>query len=83
MLSIKGYKYTTEQLANAAKQQCNIYYGIPVSADDITKNWVDYQIAELNTPKFWYIIYNDSLLPVLGEPIEFNVVEPSTPPIEK
>lgn len=76
-----GYTYTTEQLANVAKQQCNNYYGIPVSADDITQNWVDFQYAELNTPKFWYIIYDDSLLPILGQPIEFEVIT-NTPIIE-
>lgn len=83
MLSIKGYKYTTEQSAIDAREECDVYYGIPVSPDDVTQNWVDYRYAELNTPKFWYIVYDDSLLPVLGEPIEFNVIEPPTPPIEE
>lgn len=81
MASIKGYKYTTEQDAINACEACDAYYGIPVSADDITQNWVDFQYAELNTPKFWYIIYDDSLLPILGQPIEFEVIT-NTPIIE-
>lgn len=80
MAFFKGYKYTTEQAAIDAREQCDAYYGIPISPDDVTQNWVDYQYAELNTPKFWYIVYDDSLLPVLGEPIEFEVII-NNPPI--
>jgi hypothetical protein len=76
MAFINGYKYTTESEAKAAEKACNDYYGIPVSPEDITQNWVDYQFAELNVPKFWYIIYDESLQVVLGEPIEFEVVTP-------
>jgi hypothetical protein len=80
MESIKGYKYTTESSAKSAQKQCNDYYGIPISPDDVTQNWVDYKYADLNKPKFWYIIYDDSLLPVLGEPIEFEVITPNPIP---
>jgi hypothetical protein len=76
MQSIKGYKYTTENQAIEAKLQCNEYYGIPLNSGDVTQNWVDYQFAELNTPQFWYIIYDETLLPVLGTPIEFTVIYP-------
>jgi hypothetical protein len=79
MESIKGYKYTTESSAKSAQKQCNDYYGIPISPDDVTQNWVDYKYADLNKPKFWYIIYDDSLLPVLGEPIEFEVIMDKPP----
>jgi hypothetical protein len=47
-----------------------------LNPNDVTKNWVDYQFAELNTPQFWYIVYDETLLPVLGTPIEFTVVYP-------
>lgn len=80
MPSIKGYKYTTEQAAIDAREQCDTYYGIPVSADDVTQNWIDYKYANLNKPKFWYIVYDDSLLPVLGESIEFEVITPNPIP---
>lgn len=76
MESINGYQYTTEQRAIAARESVNNYYGIPVSPDDVTQNWVDYQFAEFNEPTFWYIIYDESLVPVLGEPTEFDVNEP-------
>jgi hypothetical protein len=81
MQSIKGYQYITEQEAINAQGLCNTYYGIPVAPDDITQNWVDYQFAELNTPQFWYIIYDDSLLPVLGNPTNFDVAYPPRPPV--
>jgi hypothetical protein len=81
MQSIKGYQYATEQQATTAREACDAYYGIPVAPDDITQNWVDYQFAELNTPQFWYIVFDESLFPVLGTPIEFEVVTPPFPPV--
>jgi hypothetical protein len=79
---MQGYKYTTETEAIAARQECDEYYGIPKSPDDVTKHWVDYNFAELNDPQFWYIIYDVSLLPILGEPTEFEVIYPPFPPTE-
>lgn len=71
---MKGYQYFTEQEAIDAREACDAFYGIPVSPDDVTQNWVDYNFAELNTPQFWYIMYDESLLPVLGQPVEFEVI---------
>jgi len=79
MQSINGYQYNTEAEAINARELCDAYYGIPVSPDDVTQNWVDYQFAELNTPQFWYIIYDGSLLPILGQPTDFEVVTPPFP----
>jgi hypothetical protein len=74
---MQGYKYITETEAIAARQQCDAYYGIPKSPTDVTQHWVDYNFAELNEPQFWYIIYDISLLPILGEPTEFEVIQPN------
>jgi len=74
MKSINGYKYTTEQEAQSAVTLCNQYYGIPIEGDT-TENWCMYQIAELNTPIFWYIVFDESLLPILGNPTEFEVTQ--------
>lgn len=71
---ISGYKYTNEQDAINARERVDAYYGIPVSPDDVTQNWVDYQFAELNKPIFWYIIFDESLAPILGQPTEFKVI---------
>lgn len=71
-----GYKFINEQDAINARESCDAFYGIPVSPDDVTQNWVDYNFAELNTPQFWYIRYDESLLPVLGKPIEFELITP-------
>jgi hypothetical protein len=79
MASINGYQYATEQEAITARELCDTYYGIPVAPDDITQNWVDYQFAELNTPQFWYIVFDESLAAILGTPIEFEVVTPPFP----
>jgi hypothetical protein len=79
MASIKGYQYITEQEAINARESVDAYYGIPVAPDDVTQNWVDYQFAELNTPPFWYIVFDQSLSAILGTPIEFEVVTPPFP----
>ena len=71
-----GYQYTTEPEAIAARESVDTYYGIPISPNDVTQNWVDYQFAELNIPQFWYIIFDESLTPILGQPTEFEVIQP-------
>lgn len=79
MASINGYQYTTEQEAINARESVDLFYRIPVTPDDVTQNWVNYQFAELNTPQFWYIVYDASLLPILGTATTFEVVTPPFP----
>ena len=74
---MNGYIFQTEEEAIAAQQQCDTYYGIPASPTDVTQHWVDYNFAELNEPQFYYIIFDESLLPILGEPTEFEVIQPN------
>jgi hypothetical protein len=74
-----GYKYNTEAEAINARELCDTYYGIPVAPDDVTQNWVDYQFAELNNPQFLYIVFDESLTPILGTPTQFEVVNPPLP----
>jgi len=76
MAYIKGYKYTTETEAITAQKQCDAFYGIPKSPTDVTQHWVDYRYAELDG--FWYITYDESLLPILGKPTEFEVTQNET-----
>jgi hypothetical protein len=75
---INGYKYTTEQEAIDARKQCADYYGLPKSPEDVTQYWVDYQTAELDTPIFWYIVFDESIRDILGEPTEFEVTTEET-----
>ena len=75
-MTILGYKYLTEADAQKARKDCSDYYGIPVSPEDTTQYWVDYQCAILDEPTFWYIVYDESISNILGQPIEFNLVEP-------
>jgi hypothetical protein len=72
---MQGYIFTTETEAITSRQQCDAYYGIPKSPTDVTQHWIDYNFAELND--FWYITYDESLLPILGEPTEFEVTQPT------
>lgn len=76
-MEITGYKYTNEQDAINAREQVDTYYGIPVSPNDVTQNWIDYQTANLNDPIFYYITFDESLEIVLGEPTTFDVIIPN------
>ena len=68
-MEITGYKYQTEQEAIDARKQCADYYGLPKSPEDVTQYWVDYQTAD----DFFYIIFDESLLPILGKPTNFEI----------
>ena len=72
-MEVIGYKYTNEQEAINARKQCADYYGLPVSLNDVTKYWVNYNEASLDTPIFWYIIFDESIEMILGEPTNFEV----------
>lgn len=72
-MEITGYKYTKEQEAIDARKQCADYYGLPVSPEDVTQYWVDYETAELDTPIFWYIVFDESIEQILGQPTQFEV----------
>jgi len=70
---INGYKYTNEQDAIDARKQCADYYGLPKSPEDVTKYWVNYETAELDNPIFWYIVFDESIEQILGQPTQFEV----------
>jgi hypothetical protein len=80
-MEVNGYKYNTEQEAITAREACDTYYGIPVSPDDVTQNWVEYQTANLDNPIFYYITFDESLKVVLGNPTDFEVTTPPFPPV--
>lgn len=73
MSILNGYKFDTEEDAILAVAACDAYYGIPASPDDVTQHYVEYQYAVFNEPTFWYIVYDETLVPVLGEPTEFEL----------
>ena len=66
-----GYKYNTEIEAINAQKKCNAFYNIPKNKTDITQNWCSYEFSE----NFWYIVYDESLEAILGEPIEFQITQ--------
>lgn len=88
MALCSGYKYDKEQAAKDAIDSVNAYYGIPAvpvvgKGKDITANWTEYYLADLDKPKFWYIWYHESLPVVLGQPSVFEVTfPPPSPPLE-
>ncbi len=73
-MDIIGYKYTNENDAIQARQDCADFYGLPKTPEDETIYWVDYNEADLNTPIFWYIAFDESIEQILGEPTTFDVI---------
>lgn len=68
----KGYTYTDENDAVNAVEMVNAYYNIPANPGDVTQTWVAYNYDPKN---FYYILFDESLVPILGEPIEFEISE--------
>ena len=66
-----GYTYNSVIDAQTAVQQCDTYYGIPKNPDDVTQHWVEYEYSV--NDNFYFILFDESLLPILGEPVEFEV----------
>jgi hypothetical protein len=75
IVDLIGYTYPTEQEAIDAVQLCDTYYGLPVPGGE-TEHWCSYWVALYDIPIFWYIIFDESLRVVLGDPIEFQITEP-------
>jgi hypothetical protein len=72
-MEINGYKYQTEQEAIVARKQCADFYGLPNTPEDTTLYWVDYLEATLDSPIFWYIVFDESIEVILGQPSLFDV----------
>lgn len=72
-INIQGYQYFNESDAISAVTACNIFYNMPQPP---TINWTLYNKANLDEPTFFYIMADDSLIPILGIPSEFMVTQP-------
>ncbi len=70
-----GYKYITETEAIAARQTSATYMGLPVPNGE-TLYWVNYNYSDLD--RFYYITYVDGLEAALGQPTEFEVIQPNS-----
>ena len=71
---MKGYKFTTEEAAQAAITSINLAAGLPKSPEAITQTWTSYNLAELNEPQFYYIRHDEFTESVLGEPDSLEVI---------
>lgn len=66
---IKGWKYSTEEEALIARQLVDDYYEFPKPWDNITLHWTDYTYDG----NIWYILWDETVETVLGEPEEFEI----------
>ena len=72
---MKGYKFTTEETAQAAITSINSAAGLPKSPDATTQSWTSYNVAEFNNPQFYYIRHDEFTESVLGNPEELNLIQ--------
>jgi len=72
---MKGYKFTTEEAAQSAIASINLAAGIPKSPDATTQTWTSYNVAEFNSPQFYYIGHDEFTESVLGNPEELNLIQ--------
>ena len=68
---MKGYVYNTEQEAVEARKKAADYKGLPIKENYTTKYWVNYEYSKPDN--LWYIVYDDGLEAVLGEPIDLEL----------
>lgn len=80
MAFIKGYKYFTESEVVEAREKCDAFYGIPATPESTTQNWCEFMFAELQG--FYYIIFDESLLIILGQPEDIEIIQPPMPGIK-
>ena len=71
---VQGWKYDTELAAQNAAEQIDVAMGLPL-AGDVTRNFINVDIAEFNTPIFWFLDYHPEIEPILGAPTSFEVIE--------
>jgi hypothetical protein len=69
---MRGYAYTTELEAIAARQEAATFKGLPKEGGT-TLYWVDFNYSELDG--FYYIQYVEGLFDALGMPIDFELTE--------
>jgi hypothetical protein len=65
----RGYTYIEEIEAIAAVDAVNTHYGFPINPEDTTQAWVAYEYSPKD--RVYYILYHDSLFPILGEAKDF------------
>ena len=65
-----GYKYDTEQQAQAAIDSINAHCGIPFSEDAVTRTYTNYVYDALG---FYYFGHDENIEAVLGAPIDFEL----------
>ena len=71
---MKGYKFTTEEAAQAAITSIDLVAGLPKSPDATTQTWTSHNVAEFNNPQFYYIRHDEFTETVLGTPENLEVI---------
>ena len=71
---VKGYFFSSEEDVNLAIEKVNKHYNIFNHPDKVTNSWVSCNVTKYNDPRYYYIIWHESLNPILGEPTEIELI---------
>lgn len=72
-MQVIGYKYNSEADAISAQEQIDNHFNLPYLD---TLHWKPYYKTSDDNPEFWYIIYSEDVLDILGQPETFEVTVP-------
>jgi len=68
---ITGYKWNNEAASRSGQQAARVHFGIPVSPDAVTREWIQPVHNVGPSGDFWY--WEGDLSPVFGNPTTFNI----------
>lgn len=79
MVTISAYTFASTQAADEAMTELNTYFGLPVPGGITVYDANSYSYSAINN--VWYIEYDPSFEPVLGQPVDLELESPmSTTP---
>ncbi len=73
---IQGYKFSEKELANESRSALVSAKALPKNKGDVTLYWQNYEEANLDKPRFYYMRGDKSMIATLGKPETFFVTFP-------
>ncbi len=69
--TVTGYKWNNEQAARSGQAAARVHFGIPISPESVTQEWIEPLHNTGSEGDFWY--YIGDLSPVFGSPSVFDI----------
>lgn len=71
VVEVTGYKWANEAAARSGQAAARVHFGIPVTPESVTQEWIDPIHNVGSEGDFWY--YIGDLSPVFGSPSTFTI----------